>query len=153
VKNGLEAVKRSHRNYFAEAIRSAFADSLDLDQAMEVGHEQENRWDYLLGHTSSGRVIAVEPHSAKQDEIGTVIRKRQAALDQLKGHLRGGARVSKWLWVASGTVQFVKMEKARLRLDQSGIEFVGSKVLAKHLPAAVSTAAEPAARARRKASK
>jgi hypothetical protein len=36
--------------------------------------------------------------------------------------------------VASGKVHFADTEKARLRLDQNGIKFVGTRVLAKHLP-------------------
>jgi hypothetical protein len=150
VKDGMEAVIKSHRAYFDEAIRSTFADSLELDEAMHTGHERENRWDYLLGHSPSGEVIAVEPHSAKQDEITTVIRKRSAALVQLADHLRDGARISKWLWVASGTVQFAKTERAKLMLDQNGIEFVGTKVMAKHLPVAATKASKGPARARRK---
>jgi hypothetical protein len=78
-------------------------------------------------------VIAVEPHSAKQDEISTVICKRKAAIEQLKGHLLDGARISKWLWVASGKVHFASTEKARIRLDQNGIAFAGTQVTKKHL--------------------
>lgn len=133
VAAGLGALKNAHRGYFDPAIRQTFADSLDLDAAMQRGHEQANRWDYLLGHAPSGSVVAVEPHSAKQDEIATVINKRIAAREQMKGHLRDGARVAKWLWVASGKVHFANTEKARLRLDQHGIEFVGTKVTARHL--------------------
>lgn len=134
VADGLGAVEAAHRDYFDPAIRNTFSDSLDLDKALKQGHEQENRWDYLLGHDKSGTVVAVEPHSAKQDEITTVINKRVAARKQLKDHLRDGSHVTKWLWVASGKVHFANTEKARLRLDQNGIEFVGTKVSAKHLP-------------------
>lgn len=77
--DGLGAIKVAHRGYFEIAVRPAFADSLDLDEALKQGHEQENRWDYLLGHSPSGDVVAVEPHSAKPDEITTVIKKRSAA--------------------------------------------------------------------------
>lgn len=134
VADGLSAVKAAHKDYLDNAIRPSFADSLDLDEAVKKGHEQENRWDYLLGHEPSGTVVAVEPHSAKEDEITTLIKKRTAALEHLRGHLRDGARVTKWLWVASGKVHFADTEKARRRLDQNGIEFVGTKVAIKHLP-------------------
>lgn len=135
VADGLGALENAHRGYLDDSIRSAFADSLDLDEALRAGHEQENRWDYLLGHGPSAEVVALEPHSAKQDEITTVIKKRRAALDQLEGHLEAGARVSKWLWVASGKVHFADTEKTRRLLDQNGIEFVGRRVCGKHLPA------------------
>lgn len=133
VLDGLGAVKNAHRAYFDNEIRKDFADSLDLDEAMQVGHEGENRWDYLLGHVPSNKVIAVEPHSAKQDEITTVINKRKAAQQHLRGHLKEGSKVEKWLWVASGKVHFANTEKAALRLNQNGIEFVGTSVKAKHL--------------------
>jgi hypothetical protein len=136
VQDGLGAVPSSHRHHFADAVRTAFADSIDIDDALRIGREREHRWDYLLGHAASGAVVAVEPHAAKDDEISAVIAKRAAARDQLKDHLRPGARVSRWLWVASSKVCFANTEKARLRLDQNGIAFVGTQVQAKHLPPA-----------------
>lgn len=150
VADGLGAIKTVHHVYFDDGIRRDFADSLDLDAALEQGREQENRWDYLLGHTSTREVVAVEPHSAKEDEISTVIRKRTAALDQLKDHMRGGMRVAKWLWVASGKVHFADTERARRRLDQNGIEFAGKKVSAKHLPSVASGLPAPSEHPRRK---
>jgi hypothetical protein len=149
----MDAVEKSHRGYFDEAIRSSFADSLELDEAMHADHDQENRWDYLLGHSPSDEVIAVEPHSAKQGQITTVIRKRAAARAQLAEHLRDGARISRWLWVASGKVHFADTEKAKRELDQNGIEFVGTKVLAKHLSMASSTDRTTVRRGRRRKSK
>ncbi|MCA8135684.1 hypothetical protein [Burkholderia cepacia] len=147
VSNGLDAVETTHRSLFDSTVRSAFADSLNLDEATKQGREQENRWDYLVGHLPSGEVVAVEPHSAKHDEISTVIRKRTAARDHLKEHLRDGAKVQKWLWVTSGKVHFADTEKARRLLDQHGIEFVGTKILPKHLPSA--SAPPPAKMVRR----
>jgi hypothetical protein len=135
VQDGIAAVEKAHRACFAEDIRGTFGDSLDLDAALQQDHQHENRWDYLLGHDPSEQIIAVEPHSAKQDQITTVINKRTAARQQLAAHLEPGARVARWIWVASGKVHFADTEKARRRLDQNGIEFAGGKVLAKHLPA------------------
>ena len=150
VLDGLGAIKAAHRVYLESGIRASFADSLDLDEAMRESHEQENRWDYLLGHAPSGEVVAVEPHSAKQDEITTVIRKRTAAREQLKVHLKTSARVVKWLWVASGKVHFADTEKARRLLDQHGIEFVGTAVKGKHLPSAAPSGSPSAKNSRRK---
>jgi hypothetical protein len=150
VSDGLGAVEGAHREYLEENIRATFEDSLDLDEAMRVGHEQENRWDYLLGHAPSGEVVGVEPHSAKQDEISTIISKRAAAKAHLREHLRNGVRVSRWLWVASGNVQFADTERARLRLDQNGIEFVGRRVLPKHLAGGPSMIGRPRRGARKR---
>ncbi|MGO9739977.1 MAG: hypothetical protein ACLPN5_00335 [Roseiarcus sp.] len=77
--------------------------------------------------------MAVEAHSAENKEIATVIKKREAALRQLREHLRDGKSVAKWLWVASGNVHFAPMEKATFQLAQSGIEFVGRTIMNKHL--------------------
>lgn len=139
VVDGIGAVEAGHRNYFDEPVRRSFEDSLALDEALRAGNEGEHRWDYLLGHGPSGQVIAVEPHSAKQDQVSTIIRKRAAAREQLRPHLESNARVARWLWVASGAVQFADTDKARRRLDQHGIEFVGRKVLERHLPTATET--------------
>ena len=134
VEDGIGAVESAHRSYLAVDIRGSFADSLDLDKAMQEDHEQENRWDYLLGHTQSATVIGLEPHSAKQDEVTTLIRKKEAAKRQLAGHLKRGARITAWLWVASGKVYFPDTVKERRRLDQKGIMFVGRQVQKKDLP-------------------
>jgi hypothetical protein len=134
VKDGLAGIEHAHRGYIDESVRTAFADSLDLDKALQAKHGQENRWDYLLGHADSRKVVGLEPHSAQVDEISTVIAKRRAARAQLQSHLRPGARIEAWLWVASGKVHFANTEKARVRLDQNGIKFVGTKVMRKHLP-------------------
>lgn len=137
VKNGLAAVESAHRGYLATGIRSAFADSLDLDTALQESYPGENRWDYLLGHSASEEVIGLEPHSAKEDQVSTLIKKRKAAKQQLASHLRTGKSVARWLWVASGKVQFADTEKTRRLLDQNGIEFVGKQVQPKHLSGAL----------------
>lgn len=133
VKDGLEALAKEHRHYIETALRAEFGDSLDIDKAFLSGHEEENRWDYLLGYMPSGKVIALEPHSAKQSEISAIIAKRKAAREQLQIHLQSHARIAAWLWVASGNVHFADTEKVRRQLDQNGIRFVGKRVLRKHL--------------------
>ena len=135
VQVGLDALLDGHRREcFEPTTKLSFADSLDIDEGLKSGHEQENRWDYLLGHKTSGKLVAVETHAAKSGEIGKVIDKRRAAIVQLRGHLRDGLSVAKWLWVASGKVQFAPIEKARFKLSEEGIEFVGKRISLKHLP-------------------
>jgi hypothetical protein len=133
VKDGIQAVEKGHRDYFEEAIRTDFGDSLEFDEAMLEEFPDDNRWDYLLGHTPTGRLIGVEPHSAKQDEVSTVIKKRKAAGEHLKGHLKEGKHVHAWIWVASGTVHFLDIDKQSLRLADAGIKFAGKQVTAKLL--------------------
>ena len=132
VQDGLGAVKDKDKKLIDASIRTQFADSLDTDEAFRVGRDQEPRWDYLLGHENRS-LIAVEPHSAKTDEIQAVIKKKRALRQQLDGHLKNGRHISKWLWVASGTVCFPRGSKYEVLLSQAGIKFVGRCVLAKHL--------------------
>ncbi len=132
VQDGIGAIKDNDKRCLDTSIRTQFADSLDTDEAFRVGRDQEPRWDYLLGHENRN-LIAVEPHSAKTDEIKAVINKKRALIQQLNGHLKDGTHISKWLWVASGTVCFPRGSKYEISLSQAGIKFVGRCVLAKHL--------------------
>jgi hypothetical protein len=135
VENGLQAVERGHvHDLIEEVARTSFEDSLDLDQALKEEYPEDARWDYLLGHGASGNVVALEPHSAKNDQISTVIQKRTAARIQLRDHTKDGSTISHWYWVASGRVDFAPTEKAIRLLDQNGITFVGRRLLPKHLP-------------------
>lgn len=141
VRDGIGAVQNSHRKYISEELRNEFADSIDVDEALRPGREGENRWDYLLGHGATGHVIGLEPHSAKHDEISTVIRKKEAAQKQMETHLKPGAHIKMWYWVASRKIQIPQLDKARLRLSQHGICFVGTMLRRVDLPA--STFAQP----------
>jgi hypothetical protein len=133
VRDGLSAVRTAHRSYVHESLRSAFADSLDTDDAFRAGHDTENRWDYLLGHESTRRIVGLEPHTASDKEVSAVIKKRARTLEHLGGHLKPGRRVEAWYWVASGAVDFTMMDKAIIRLANNGITFVGRQLLAKIL--------------------
>jgi hypothetical protein len=134
VQDGLGAVKDKDKKFIDASIRTQFADSLDTDESFRIGCDQEPRWDYLLGHENRSH-IAVEPHSAKTDEVKAVINKKSALRQQLQGHLNDGHSISKWIWVASGRNGFPKDSQYLRRLSQHGITFVGEGcVMAKHLP-------------------
>lgn len=137
VKDGLRALEKKHLGFIEERLRAEFDDSLALDEALRRDHEQEDRWDYLIGHGTSGQALGLEPHSAKNDQISTVIKKREMALSQLRGHLKPGKHVAGWFWVASGKVDFLPMEKATARLAANGIKFVGKVLLERDLPISV----------------
>lgn len=133
VMDGLGAMKPNDKSFIEPAIRSRFQDSLDTDQALIEEYRHDHRWDYLLGHDSQ-ILIAVEPHSAKTDEISEVIKKKHSLQQQLRSHLKDGRVISRWLWVASGRTAFQKVTQVQTKLSQHGITFVGRQVMAKHLP-------------------
>lgn len=133
VQPGLGAMKSADKKHIEPALRPRFADSLDIDAAFLAAHPTENRWDYLLGDHETAKVVALEPHSAKSDEVSTVIKKKQLALLQLRPHLKSARGVARWFWVASGTVQFPDVDKVEKRLAEHGITFVAPALKRKHL--------------------
>ncbi|MGF1455994.1 MAG: hypothetical protein ACFB6R_11550 [Alphaproteobacteria bacterium] len=134
IQNGIQAVKRSDRQKLDREVSRSFADSLDLDGTFQSTDPDDRRWDYLIGHKTSGKVIAVEIHDANENQVDAVIAKRRAAESHLRDHLIEGARISKWLWVATGRVKLPTNTGKALRLKNAGIEFVGGALLPKHLP-------------------
>jgi hypothetical protein len=133
IRDGLQAVPNDKRKHIAESVRSEFQDSLDLDEATRERHPTDARWDYLLGHTSSSKVVAIETHSAATSQVSSVIQKRTASLGHLRDQLTTGHHVAAWYWAASGRVDFVPLEKTVIRLSENGIQFVGGRLEAKHL--------------------
>jgi len=133
IQDGLQAVPGDKRRHIAETIRPEFLDSLDLDKATRERHPTDARWDYLLGHASSSKVVAIETHPAETSHVSQVIEKRTASLGHLRDQLTEGHRVAAWYWVASARVDFVPHEKTMIRLGQNGIQFVGGRLEAKHL--------------------
>ncbi len=116
-----------------DGVREAFADSLNLEAAMKPAHPSDSQWDYVLGHAESGALVALEVHPATGAEVDKVIDKKRCAQRQLAPHLSPGKKVERWLWAASGKADFVPLDRAIRKLDESGIVFAGRLVLAKHV--------------------
>lgn len=133
IQPGLQAVPQADRRYIGESLRPAFLDSLNLDEATRPQHPGDSRWDYLLGHSESSQVVALEAHSASTSNVAEVVRKRAASREHLQAHFQDGETVAAWYWVASGRVDFAPHDKTINYLDQNGIQFVGSRLEAKHL--------------------
>lgn len=134
VEDGLKALKKADRARIDDGLRAGFGDSLDIDAAFRESHPGGNRWDYLLGDSNSKKVVGIEPHSAHDKEVKTVIAKRKAALGHLREHWRPGVQVADWFWIASGKVDFTAHDKAVRELEQNGIRFVSKQLLARDLP-------------------
>lgn len=125
VRGGMGAFIELDHRLVAEDQRSKVGDSLDLDAASRQEHPQANRWDYIVSIPDLEQLVGIEPHSAKDSEISVVVSKKKNATEYLRNHLQPGYRITRWFWVSHGTVSFSKMDRARRRLDQNGIAFVG----------------------------
>lgn len=122
VQKECQAIAAKHRGLLTNGLRQTVQDSLDLDAATSAQYPRAHRWDYVLG-LRGNKLVGVEPHSARDDEVSTVIAKKQQASQVLRAHLQPGWHVSAWIWVSSGRVRFSKMDPAIRRLDQNGIRF------------------------------
>ena len=125
VQSGMGAFAKVDVKLLAEDQRKLIGDSLDLDTAARDEHPQANRWDYIISIPDLHELAGIEPHSAKDSEISVIISKKNHATQYLRNHLKNGYRVRRWFWVSHGSVGFSKMDRARRRLDQNGIAFVG----------------------------
>jgi hypothetical protein len=101
IEPGMQAVRSVDAPCIATPLRSAFKDSLDLDTATRQAHKDDHRWDYLLGHTATGHVVALEVHPAETSEVTRVIAKRDASQKHMNLHLEPGAHIAAWYWAAS----------------------------------------------------
>ena len=128
VEVGLGAVTRAHHNLIAVQERPRIGDSLDLDSATAQELAESNRWDYVLSVPDAFQLVGLEPHSARDSEIGTVIAKKEAAAQYLREHLAPGIHIARWYWVSGGPARFSIMESARRRLDKHGILFRGRMI-------------------------
>jgi hypothetical protein len=133
VSDGLGALSKAHRQLIDKPLRSSFADSLEVDEALRKTAAREPQWDYLLGHDPSSVVVGLEPHSAHTGEVAAVIGKKAAARRQLQSHLKKNSRIAGWFWVALGKVDFAPPDKVIRRLEQEGITFVGGSLREKDL--------------------
>jgi hypothetical protein len=128
VVDGLGAFSPRHRALVAISERTKIGDSLDLDEALRRAFPNANRWDYVFSVPRSGKLIALEPHTARDAEISVLVAKKRHAMEQLRRNLRPQHAVSEWLWVSQGRTSFSSMERATRRLAQAGIKYLGRSV-------------------------
>lgn len=125
VQAGMGAFANIDVKLIAEDQRPRIGDSLDLDSASRDECPQEHRWDYIVSVPDRKELAGIEPHRARDSEISVVVAKKKQAIACLRSHLQNDCRVARWYWVSPGTVSFSRMDRARRRLDQNGIAFVG----------------------------
>lgn len=128
VMNGMDAFLARDRSLIAVSERQKIGDSLDLDEALRKDFPNANRWDYVFSVPGASKLIALEPHTAKDSEISVLIAKKKHAAAQLRRHLQPKYGVSAWFWVSHRRTSFSRMEQATRRLAQEGIAYLGRSV-------------------------
>jgi len=61
----MDAFLARDRALIAVSERLKIGDSLGLDSALTEDFPNANRWDYVFSVPTAGKLVALEPHSAK----------------------------------------------------------------------------------------
>jgi hypothetical protein len=130
VRPGIQGLLEVDKSRLAMELRKQIGDSLNLDDVLKAAHPNDNRWDYLVGISQSNAVVAIEVHHANSDQVSVIIRKKIAAKSQLQSHTKSGFHIRKWVWISSGAVNILRLDKEKLRLAAAGIQLVGRTMTA-----------------------
>lgn len=106
---------------------SQVTDSVDFDEATRRAGSSDSRWDYFLG-LGSGSIIGVEVHPASDKEVKAIIAKKAASSPLIAQELAPGAKVSKWVWIATGRNSVSKNSRFARELAAKRIELVGRQL-------------------------
>ncbi|WP_008314814.1 hypothetical protein [Leptolyngbya sp. PCC 6406] len=102
--------------------------SIDIDTTVRAQYPNSSRWDYALGY--GGKTYFVEVHSAKTDEVSSVLNKLQWLKDFL---VRDVPELNKeprsFHWIASGKVAILPSSSQARQLAQKGLRVAGQLTL------------------------
>ena len=131
-RDGLQALKRTHRSQVVCGDSRKLAGSVNLDDSLAESHVDDPRWDYGLAVSTEAHrdnVFWLEVHPATPGDVKTVLQELNWLLEWLHATaplLNALPRES--VWVASGSVGIPANSPQRRRIAQAGIRFAG-KVL------------------------
>lgn len=102
--------------------------SVDIDSAVRDRYPNSSRWDYALGYDR--KTHFVEVHTAKTDEVSSVLKKLQWLKDFL---IQDAPDLNKepkaFHWVASGRVSILPNSHQARQLAKQGIKVIGQLTL------------------------
>lgn len=90
--------------------------SVALDEWGKAEWPRCPRWDYAL--VESGRVLAIEVHSATAGDVRGVLAKKPWAIERLQEAI---VTAEQWWWIPSGRNTIPSTGAARRQLAQAGI--------------------------------
>jgi hypothetical protein len=123
---GLQGLEHAHRELIHRS--TAYACSVDLDEARREAEPQAPRWDYVLVERD-GATIACEVHPARASEVDALIAKKRWAEQRLAQYC--GLRIALWHWLRppGSKQQFTPRSPGARRLAQSGIRFPAARLM------------------------
>lgn len=116
-KPKLEALEPAHAGMLDAPTATG---SLNVDKALAaVGRHEDHRYDYGIGlprsHSKHERVVWIEVHGARTNEISRMRRKRQALRDWLNTNAPDLLNMTvEYVWVPTGRVDIPGTTRRRL---------------------------------------
>jgi hypothetical protein len=127
LKNGLRALG-SNSSKVQSTDNSKCEGSVDIDSAVKSTYPNDSRWDYAVGY--NGKTYFIEVHSAKTDEVKSVLKKLQWLKDFLTKDSPDFDKERKsFHWVASSGNHILPNSSQARQLAKSGIIVVGQLTL------------------------
>ena len=127
LKNGLRALG-SNSSKVQPTDTSKCEGSVDIDSAVKSTYPNDSRWDYAVGY--NGKTYFIEVHSAKTDEVKSVLKKLQWLKDFLTKDAPDFDKERKsFHWVASSGNHILPNSSQARQLAKSGIIVVGQLTL------------------------
>lgn len=130
---GLQALEDKCKPHIEAEDTRKFTGSVFVDDAYKKADPYGNRWDYGIAYQHSNRaeevVYWVETHSARDSQVGKVIKKAAWLQKWLKGHGKHLALFEKEIvWVSSGATKFTLSSTQRKQMAVLGLSPVGGRL-------------------------
>ena len=130
LKQGLQALRKNHRDAISPENSRKLSSSIDIDTALKSKYPNDHRWDYCIGvrkNRNADSLVWVEFHPANSHSVRDIVTKAT----WLKQWLAGPGKPLKRLmntktdlrWVPTGPVAIRQASKQGKILAQAGISF------------------------------
>ena len=130
LKQGLQALRKNHRDAILPKKSRKLSGSIDIDKALKSEHPHDHRWDYCIGvrkRQNTDSLVWVEFHPANSHSVSDMLAKATWLKQWLAGPgkpLQGLMKTKTDLrWVPTGPVAIRQASKQSKILAQAGISF------------------------------
>ena len=130
LKQGLQALRKSHRKVIVTEDPRKLSGSIDIDTALEPKYPNDHRWDYCIGvqgSQNSDSLVWVEFHPANSHSVSEMVAKAEWLKQWLKSAGKPLLALMKkktdLRWVPTGPVAIRQGGKQGKILAQAGIKF------------------------------